>query len=114
MPKNLLKIPAYFFYNHQGVTNKLSWIQKLNHDVSQAIDLDITLLTYKNFLLEVHTQFFKNFEQKVEKQGGMHSGMFTDIRYYIDRCKKAIFKDNLTAKLSFRYFLSWHQTKANA
>jgi len=55
LPQNLLKVPPYFFHEQQGVTTRLSSFPKLFFDINKFSDLDLTLLTFKNYLLEIHT-----------------------------------------------------------
>lgn len=51
LPENLLKVPAYFFHDQQGITTRLTSFTKLFFDVNKYADLDITLLTFKHHLL---------------------------------------------------------------
>lgn len=51
IPDNLLKIPGYFFHDIPNLTSKFKGFQKLYFDLAKLSDLDLTLLTFKKFLL---------------------------------------------------------------
>ena len=53
IPTNLLKIPPYFYYEKHALA-RLKHFEMLQFNVSRKTDLDLTLLTYKSFLLRVH------------------------------------------------------------
>lgn len=92
LPFNLLKIPGYFYHDIQGITTNFQGIQRLLFNIAKSCDLDLTLITFKNYLLDLHEQFFRNFEKKNDK--------LKDICYYIQRVQ--IFKNDF--KLSFKAF----------
>ena len=59
-------------------------MNKVNYDLSQKSDLDLTLLTYRDFLMNIHKAFFNNFEKKITMgNNGLHKGLFTDIKHHI-------------------------------
>jgi hypothetical protein len=70
-------VPAYFFYEHEGVTNKLNSFGKLAFGISKKYDIDIALLSFRTHLLKIHEAFFEKFEIK--------KGIMRDIKYYITR-----------------------------
>lgn len=55
IPQNLLKIPAYYYHQVPGLTQRFAGMNKANFELSQSANLDITLLCYRDFLLSIHT-----------------------------------------------------------
>ena len=37
-------------------------------NIAKWFDTDLTLLAYKDFLLKIHSKFFKNIEQKIKNE----------------------------------------------
>lgn len=95
LPINLLKVPGYFYFDHEGVTNKLNSFGKLFFNISKQYDFDIALLSFRNNLLKIHESFFENFEIK--------KGILRDIKYYITRHSQ-IFAGN-SQLVSLKYFV---------
>lgn len=81
VPINLLKIPDYSFFHHTPHGGGDEHFRKMYFNIANKYDLDLTLLTFQTFLLDVHTRFFRGFEKKrkIEK--------LTDVRHYIGMCK---------------------------
>jgi len=77
LPQNLLKIPPYFFHDTPGVTSRLQSFAKLFFDLNKYCDLDMALVTFKEYLLQVHSNFYRNFDKKKGNK------QLTDIKYYL-------------------------------
>mmetsp|Transcript_24258 Transcript_24258/g.37405 ORF Transcript_24258/g.37405 Transcript_24258/m.37405 type:complete len:163 (-) Transcript_24258:1094-1582(-) len=101
-PANLLQIPAYFFHFSRDAEN-LSGMTKYNCIQCNMSDLDLGLLTFRDFLVKVHSSFFKDLKQKSIDE--VHTGEVGDIKKYLTQFRQEVFaKNNL---INFTSFVRW-------
>ncbi len=82
--ENLLKIPAYFYHDdkQQDLVQK-AWFEKMIRDCWKTFDFDLTLLIYLKHLIRIHTQFFTDYEGKIDE--------LRDSKFYIKKLKNQVF-----------------------
>lgn len=105
IPENLLLIPPYFFHQIHAHPKSQNHLIGLFFNTARCHDSDLTLLTFKEFLLGVHKKFFTNIEEKLRNP---NLSQLLTIQHYIRRHTDSIFID-MPGKINFLYFLRWGQ-----